>query len=74
MNLVVLDKRAAREVELRRTIAGWLRVNYFESTQEPSYRGIENKAFAEELLLSAENYYPLELGIFCFHCEASFID
>ena len=74
LNLVVLDKSAARETELRKIIAEWLRVSYFKCTQEPSYRGIENKVFAEELLLSAEGFYPMEFRIFCFHRKACCIE
>jgi len=73
-NLLVLNKAEANESDLRRKIASWLRLNYYHASQEPSYRGIRNRVFAEEITLNAAGYYPLEFRIFCFHGEARFID
>jgi len=73
-NLVVLNKAEVEESELRRKIASLLRRNYYHASQEPCYRGIRNRVFAEELTLGATGYYPLEFRIFCFHGKARFID
>jgi hypothetical protein len=74
LHRLVLDKSWENESELRAVIAGWLKLSYYRASQEPNYRGIEPKVFAEELTLSATNFLPDECRLFCFHGKVGFIE
>jgi hypothetical protein len=74
MTILVLDKSKADEEKLRAVVAQWLRLDYYHITQEPSYRGIEAKVFAEELTVSPGDFFPFELRLFCFHGKVKFLE
>ena len=74
LHRLVLDKSRESESELRTAIAGWLKLSYYRASQEPNYRGIQPRVFAEELTLSATNFLPDECRLFCFDGKVGFIE
>ncbi len=74
MNVLVLDKAAVDERSIRKIIAQWFELDYYHITQEPSYRGIQARVFAEELTLNADDFFPFEYRLFCFQGKVAFLE
>ena len=71
---LILDKSKESERELQTVMARWLKLSYYSASQEPSYRGIQPKVFAEELTLSATDFLPDEFRLYCFYGKVGFIE
>jgi hypothetical protein len=74
INLLVYDRHAVSELELRSRIAPWFKLDYYHVSQEPCYREISARVFAEELLSTEDGRPPGEFQIYCIHGRVAFLE
>jgi hypothetical protein len=66
-NIIVRDKSKVDVLAVKRQIAQWLGVNYYNVGREWCYKNIQPRVIVEEFLGDESGKVPYDYGFFCFN-------